>query len=119
VIDSDYQVVPHWLRSVMPGFADPQVGIVQAPQDYRDANENLFKSFLYEEYTGFFHIGMVERAEHNAIIQHGTMCVIRREAMERIGGWAEWCITRTPSSACACSRRATPLSTRRSAWAAA
>jgi exo-beta-1,3-glucanase (GH17 family)/cellulose synthase/poly-beta-1,6-N-acetylglucosamine synthase-like glycosyltransferase len=93
VIDSDYQVAPHWLRSVMPGFDDPKVGIVQAPQDYRDGNESLFKSFLYEEYTGFFRIGMVERAEHNAIIQHGTMCVIRREAMERIGGWAEWCIT--------------------------
>ena len=27
----------------------------------------------YEEYRGFFHIGMVERNEHNAIIQHGTM----------------------------------------------
>ena len=93
VIDSDYQVAPHWLRSVMPGFADPKVGIVQAPQDYRDGNESLFKAFLYEEYTGFFRIGMVERAEHNAIIQHGTMCVIRREAMERVGGWAEWCIT--------------------------
>lgn len=93
VIDSDYQVAPHWLRSVMPGFDDPKVGIVQAPQDYRDGRESLFKSCLYEEYTGFFRIGMVERAEHNAIIQHGTMCVVRREAMERVGGWAEWCIT--------------------------
>jgi cellulose synthase/poly-beta-1,6-N-acetylglucosamine synthase-like glycosyltransferase len=93
VIDSDYQVAPHWLRSVMPGFDDPQVGIVQAPQDYRDHRESLFKSFLYEEYTGFFRIGMVERAEHDAIIQHGTMCVMRRAAMERIGDWAEWCIT--------------------------
>jgi len=93
VIDSDYQVAPDWLQSVMPGFDDPKVGIVQAPQDYRDNKDSLFKSFLYEEYTGFFRIGMVERAEHNAIIQHGTMCVIRREAMERVGGWAEWCIT--------------------------
>lgn len=93
VVDSDYQVAPHWLRKVMPGFDDPTVGIVQAPQDYRDARESLFKSFLYEEYTGFFRIGMVERAEHNAIIQHGTMCVVRREAMDRVGGWAEWCIT--------------------------
>jgi cellulose synthase/poly-beta-1,6-N-acetylglucosamine synthase-like glycosyltransferase len=78
---------------VLPGFADDKVGIVQAPQDYRDANESLFKGLLYEEYTGFFRIGMVERNEHNAIIQHGTMCVIRREAMDRVGGWAEWCIT--------------------------
>ncbi|MDX2143396.1 MAG: glycosyltransferase [Rhodospirillaceae bacterium] len=93
IIDSDYQVAPQWLRSVLPGFADDKVGIVQAPQDYRDANESLFKGLLYEEYTGFFRIGMVERNEHNAIIQHGTMCVIRRKAMDDVGGWAEWCIT--------------------------
>jgi cellulose synthase/poly-beta-1,6-N-acetylglucosamine synthase-like glycosyltransferase/exo-beta-1,3-glucanase (GH17 family) len=93
VIDSDYQVQPHWLHTVMPGFADPRVAIVQAPQDYRDAHESLFKSFCYEEYTGFFRIGMVERNQHNAIIQHGTMCVMRKAAMVEVGGWAEWCIT--------------------------
>ncbi len=93
VIDSDYQVMPHWLKTAMPGFADPKVAIFQGPQDYRDADESLFKKLCYEEYTGFFRIGMVERNEHNAIIQHGTMCVVRRAAMEEVGGWAEWCIT--------------------------
>src|SRR6202000_1507273 len=78
VIDSDYQVAPHWLQTVMPGFAEPKVAMVQAPQDYRDAHESLFKQLCYEEYTGFFRIGMVERNEHNAIIQHGKMCVVRR-----------------------------------------
>jgi cellulose synthase/poly-beta-1,6-N-acetylglucosamine synthase-like glycosyltransferase len=93
VIDSDYQVYSHWLKTVMPGFADPHVAVVQAPQDYRDRHESLFKNFCYAEYNGFFKIGMVERNEHNAIIQHGTMCVVRRSAMDEIGGWAEWCIT--------------------------
>ena len=93
VIDSDYQVMPHWLKTAMPAFADPNVAIFQGPQDYRDADESLFKHLCYEEYTGFFRIGMVERNEHNAIIQHGTMCVVRRAAMEAVGGWAEWCIT--------------------------
>ena len=93
VIDSDYQVMPHWLKTAMPAFTDPKVAIFQGPQDYRDADESLFKSLCYEEYTGFFRIGMVERNEHNAIIQHGTMCVVRRAAMEAVGGWAEWCIT--------------------------
>ena len=93
VIDSDYQVLPHWLKTAMPAFAEPKVAIFQGPQDYRDAHESLFKSLCYEEYTGFFRIGMVERNEHNAIIQHGTMCVVRRSAMEEVGGWAEWCIT--------------------------
>lgn len=93
VIDSDYQVAPHWLRRAIPVFADPTVALVQAPQDYRDGDESTFKQMCFEEYRGFFHIGMVERDEHNAIIQHGTMCIVRRSALAAVGGWAEWCIT--------------------------
>jgi cellulose synthase/poly-beta-1,6-N-acetylglucosamine synthase-like glycosyltransferase len=40
------------------------------------------------EYAGFFDIGMVQRNEANAIIVHGTMCLIRRPAMDMAGGWA-------------------------------
>ena len=66
---------------------------MQGPQDYRDAGQSLFKAMAYEEYRGFFHIGMVERNEHNAIIQHGTMTIVRKDALEEVGGWSEWCIT--------------------------
>jgi hypothetical protein len=47
----------------------------------------------YAEYRGFFLIGMITRNERNAIIQHGTMTLVRREALVEVGGWAEWCIT--------------------------
>jgi hypothetical protein len=47
----------------------------------------------HAEYRGFFHIGMITRNERNAIIQHGTMTMVRRELLERLGGWAEWSIT--------------------------
>jgi hypothetical protein len=40
------------------------------------------------EYAGFFDIGMVQRNESDAIIVHGTMCLIRRAAMDMAGGWA-------------------------------
>jgi cellulose synthase/poly-beta-1,6-N-acetylglucosamine synthase-like glycosyltransferase len=40
------------------------------------------------EYAGFFDIGMVQRNEFNAIIMHGTMCLIRRAALESVGGWS-------------------------------
>src|SRR5262249_39563802 len=33
-------------------------------------------------------IGMVERNEANAIIVHGTMCLIRRAALEAAGSWS-------------------------------
>ena len=93
VIDSDYQVQPFWLRRVIPYFASPSIALVQGPQDYRDAPQNRFKAMAYEEYRGFFHIGMVERNEHNAIIQHGTMTIVRKDALEEVDGWIKWCIT--------------------------
>jgi exo-beta-1,3-glucanase (GH17 family)/cellulose synthase/poly-beta-1,6-N-acetylglucosamine synthase-like glycosyltransferase len=92
VIDADYQVSPGWLRDLVPAFFDEEVAIVQAPQDYRDGAQNAFKAMCLAEYRGFFHIGMVTRNERNAIIQHGTMTMIRRQPLEA-GGWAEWCIT--------------------------
>ncbi|HYM42676.1 MAG TPA: glycosyltransferase [Steroidobacteraceae bacterium] len=92
VIDSDYVVDPRWLRDLTPSFQDARTAVVQAPQDYRDASESAFKAMCYAEYRGFFHIGMITRNERNAIIQHGTMTMVRREQLARCR-WAEWCIT--------------------------
>jgi exo-beta-1,3-glucanase (GH17 family)/cellulose synthase/poly-beta-1,6-N-acetylglucosamine synthase-like glycosyltransferase len=93
VIDSDYCVDPMWLKQLVPHFEKPEIALVQAPQDYRDNRENIFKSMCYAEYRGFFYIGMITRNERNAIIQHGTMTLVRRPVLEGIGGWSEWCIT--------------------------
>jgi hypothetical protein len=81
-------VQPDWLRDLVPAFADPRVGIVQAPQDHRDGDRSVMHHVMNGEYAGFFDIGMVERNEHNAIIIHGTMCLMRRSAMEAVGGWS-------------------------------
>jgi hypothetical protein len=43
---------------------------------------SLVHAAMNAEYAGFFDIGMVERNEANAIIMHGTMCLIRRAALE-------------------------------------
>ncbi|AZR82101.1 glycosyltransferase family 2 protein [Thiomicrospira sp. S5] len=93
VIDSDYQVESDWLKRLVVHFDEPEVAIVQAPQDYRDFNENAFKAMCYAEYKGFFHIGMVTRNERNAIIQHGTMTLVRRKVLQEVGGWGETTIT--------------------------
>jgi exo-beta-1,3-glucanase (GH17 family)/cellulose synthase/poly-beta-1,6-N-acetylglucosamine synthase-like glycosyltransferase len=93
VIDSDYIVEPNWLRDLASQFINPSIAIVQAPQDYRDDGENMFKAMCYAEYRGFFYIGMVTRNERNAIIQHGTMTMVRKSTLESVDGWAEWCIT--------------------------
>lgn len=93
VVDSDYAVLPNWLREAIPHFEDPNVGFVQTPQDYRDRDRSRFKRFCFWEYASFFKIGMVVRNWSNAIIQHGTMTLIRRQALDSVGGWSLWCIT--------------------------
>ena len=111
---------PRWLRDLVPGFAEPKIAIVQAPQDYRDGGENAFKAMCYAEYRGFFHIGMITRNERNAIIQHGTMTLVRRAgAGSRSAAGRSGASPRMPSSACACSSTATKRNTCRAATAAA
>jgi exo-beta-1,3-glucanase (GH17 family)/cellulose synthase/poly-beta-1,6-N-acetylglucosamine synthase-like glycosyltransferase len=88
VLDADYVVQPNWLKDLVPLFADPKVGLVQAPQDHRDADRSVMHQAMNCEYAGFFDIGMVQRNEANAIIIHGTMCLIRRAALEATGGWS-------------------------------
>lgn len=92
VIDSDYVVDANWLKHLVPHFEDSNIAIVQNPQDYSDQDESLFKKLCYSEYKGFFHIGMITRNDRNAIIQHGTMTMIRKTVLEELG-WAQWCIT--------------------------
>ncbi|MBY0429601.1 MAG: glycosyltransferase, partial [Rhodospirillales bacterium] len=92
LIDADYVVDKDWLRSLIPYFEDPKTGWVQAPQDHREWENDLFKEMINWEYAGFFNIGMVTRNEANAIIQHGTMTLIRRSALHEVGDWGEWCI---------------------------
>jgi cellulose synthase/poly-beta-1,6-N-acetylglucosamine synthase-like glycosyltransferase/exo-beta-1,3-glucanase (GH17 family) len=88
VIDADYVVRPDWLKDLVPVFADPKVGLIQAPQDHRDADRTPMHYAMNGEYAGFFDIGMVQRNEANAIIVHGTMCLVRRAAIEAAGGWS-------------------------------
>ncbi|WP_316236521.1 glycosyltransferase [Bradyrhizobium sp. SZCCHNR1015] len=88
IIDADYVVTPDWLSDLVPAFADPTVGLVQAPQEHRDEDLSLMHYIMNGEYAGFFDIGMVQRNEENAIIVHGTMCLIRRAAMDMAGGWS-------------------------------
>jgi cellulose synthase/poly-beta-1,6-N-acetylglucosamine synthase-like glycosyltransferase/exo-beta-1,3-glucanase (GH17 family) len=88
IIDADYAVTPDWLSDLVPVFTNPKVGLVQAPQDHRDGDRSPLHRVMNGEYAGFFDIGMVQRNEHNAIIVHGTMCLIRRAAMDAAGGWS-------------------------------
>ena len=93
VVDSDYLVKPSFLRETVPYFSDPSVAFVQTPQAFYNRDENLFAHFSALAQRFFFEISMRSRNEKNAIIFCGTMGLIRKRVLERIGGWDEWCIT--------------------------
>ena len=88
VLDADYVVGATWLDDLVPAFSDARVGLVQAPQDHRDGDRSPLHEAMNGEYAGFFDIGMVQRNETNAIIVHGTMCLVRRSALDAAGGWS-------------------------------
>ena len=92
VVDADYVVDPEWLSGLIPHFDKTDVAVVQAPQAHRDWERQPFKRMCNWEFDGFFRIGMHHRNERNALIQHGTMTLVRRLALEEVGGWSEWCI---------------------------
>ena len=89
VLDADYTVEPDWLNKLAPTFADPRVGIVQAPQEHRDGHETPLKAAMTAEYRPFFDVGMQEGLTSQAFVCHGTMIMLRRSAMDQVGGWSE------------------------------
>lgn len=93
VVDADYQAEPDWLSALIGYFDDPGLGFVQPPHAYRAWQANRFQRMCNWEYATFFHTIMPSRNEHRAAITVGTMCLIRRQALEEAGGWSEWCVT--------------------------
>ncbi len=93
VVDADYEIAPNYLNEVLAHFDDARVAFVQTPQDYRDWALNAFSRICNWEYWQVFAVSMALRDRRNAILMHGTMNLVRRDAIERAGGWAEWCLT--------------------------
>jgi cellulose synthase/poly-beta-1,6-N-acetylglucosamine synthase-like glycosyltransferase len=93
VVDADYLVDSGWLRATAPLFAEPDLGFVQSPQDYRGWQGSSYYRRLYHSYDYFFRVSQRSRDERDAAIFGGTMGLIRRSALQAVGGWDEWCIT--------------------------
>jgi cellulose synthase/poly-beta-1,6-N-acetylglucosamine synthase-like glycosyltransferase len=94
VVDADYVVEPNFLADLVGHFTEPSIAFVQTPQDYRDQlSRGRYGKALYLAYLYFFKISMATRNEYNGIIYAGTMGLIRKSALQQVGGWNEWCIT--------------------------
>lgn len=93
VVDSDYVVDKNFLKETVGYFQDPEVAIVQMPQDYRDFPKNSWFEGMYYAYRYFFSIVMNSCNKHNAASFMGTMGLVRKRYLEEVGGWCEDVIT--------------------------
>lgn len=91
VVDADYVVSPQWFRAIAAHLQDPSVGVVQAPQAHRRWADRPIDRMMNWETEGFFRIGMHHRHERNAIVQHGTMSLVRAADLRRLR-WSEDCV---------------------------
>jgi cellulose synthase/poly-beta-1,6-N-acetylglucosamine synthase-like glycosyltransferase len=92
VVDADYVVSPNWLQRLGGWLCETDVAVVQSPQAHRDGGRSRLARMMNWEYEGFFRLGMHHRHERNAIVQHGTMSLIRRQALLAAGGWDTQCV---------------------------
>lgn len=93
VLDADFVVQEDFLKKTVGFFAHPKTGFVQTCHDYRLWEKNRYLSACYYEYEVHFKLELPGLSEWDTGYTVGTMCLIRRKALEEAGGWAEWCLT--------------------------
>jgi cellulose synthase/poly-beta-1,6-N-acetylglucosamine synthase-like glycosyltransferase len=93
IVDSDYEVEPRFLRHGVQPFRDPKIGFVQTPQAYRNAGVGTFARWYALADAYFYRVIQPVRARAQSLIFCGTMGLLRREALEKVGGWSETCVT--------------------------
>ena len=87
VLDADQ--VPHenFLQKMSGYFADPNVGFVQSPQYYKNFQTNEVTHGAWEQQELFFGPICKGKNHWNAAFMCGTNMVIRRQAIEQVGGF--------------------------------
>lgn len=93
VVDADYIVQPDFLKRWSPLFEDPKIGFVQTTHEYRDWAQSGFLARFYPVYVIAHKLMLPSLTQIGGEFTVGTMCLVRRSALQAVGGWAEWCQT--------------------------
>ncbi len=94
IFDADFLPEPDFLEKLMPHFADPRVGVVQARWEFSNRRASLLTRF-----QGVFldaHFIVEQAARHGAGLFfnfNGTAGIWRRAALEDAGGWSDDTVT--------------------------
>lgn len=90
-LDADFQLVPDFTTRLTIFFADPDVGLVQAPQHFRNLDpvqRNLLGGTAWtEEQRFFFDVCLPSRDAWGSAMCVGSCWACRRQAIDDMGGF--------------------------------
>ena len=96
VFDADHVPLPDFLDKTLGYFRDEKVAFVQTPQDFYNVDSyqhRIVRNRLWHEQSLFFRVIMRGKDRMNASFFCGSCAVIRRKALEDIGGFATGTVT--------------------------
>lgn len=98
ILDADHVPLPDFIQRMLGYFVDPKVAFVQSPQTFYnlDAPEervDIDSGQHWDEAEIFFHLILPGKNRWNSVYFCGTGGIIRRTALEQIGGFATDTIT--------------------------
>ena len=93
VFDADATVEPDFLNKLIPHLEPADVGAVQARKIIRNKDYNFLTRCQNNEYTLDTHFQTGRDAVKGAVELRGNGELIKREALEDIGGWNNYTIT--------------------------
>ena len=93
VFDADATVEPDFLKKLIPNLEPADVGAVQARKIIRNKDDNFLTKCQNNEYTMDTHLQAGRDAVKGAVELRGNGELIKREAIEDIGGWNNYTIT--------------------------
>lgn len=92
VFDADATVDPDFLSKLIPHLEPKDVGAVQARKVIRNKNYNLLTRCQNNEYTMDTHFQVGRDSVKGAVELRGNGELLKREAVEDIGGWNNFTI---------------------------
>lgn len=98
VLDADHVALPEFLHRVLGYFRDPRVAFVQTPQDFY--NLESYQHWVeprtgraWHEQVLFFRVIQPGKQRWNAAFYCGSPAVLRRAALDDVGGFATETVT--------------------------
>ena len=89
IFDADHVPVPEFLTKTVGYFTDERIGFVQSPQYYENHPVNYVTGGAWEQQELFFGPILSGKDRTSSAFMCGTNLVVRRSALEAVGGMCE------------------------------